>query len=500
MTLIASIALFFGTGLGLTLCFPGFEKSSLAGRAGFAYLLGVAWIGLFLYTASHFGRARLDGPLVFLAAFLPMAAGLGIAVRLLILRRWREPAVRTRRGALQTIGRWGLVFLTILISSAVLANALTHPLEDWDGRMTWAAQAAFLRDAGTVDAEILRSPRSFISHPRYPLLMPLVQVAASEAAGSDDERAVRAVYAVFFPALLLLVFEAGRRWAGSLAALLIALLLLTVPWIPFDREGGATGAYSDLPLACFFGGGLLLLLRGRPRLSDGVAAGLLLAAALLTKNEGLPESLTALALAGLGAGIALLRRRRSGRARLLATALASILVLGSLGLLVSWRSPIPNRYDESYFETFSLSSFAHNLASERPFTTIPVIASRMFSAEAWGLFWWLTPVLFLVAAPSFRRPPTTLLAVATAVPLLAAWAAYAQVTTATYYASVTWNRILLQACVPLFGLLALAVKRLLTENRDIRDIRDNRENRDEKSSLSASLIVPGVSDVPDVPS
>jgi hypothetical protein len=456
---LTAVALFLGAGLGLTLCLPGFAKIGLAGRLGFAWVLGVAWSGLFLYAASHFARARLDGPLVFLAAFLPLTAGLAAAVRLLVLRRWREPAPRTARRPLWTLGWVGLCLLAVLVSSAALASALSHPLEDWDGRMTWTAQAIFVRDAGTVDAEILKSPKSFVSHPRYPLLMPLAQIAALEAAGSDDERVVRVVYAMFFPALVLLVLEAGRRWAGPRAALLTALALLTVPWIPFDREGGATGAYSDLPLACFFGGGLLLLLRGRPRASDGVAAGLLLAAALLTKNEGLPEVLIALALAGWSAGAALLRHRRSGRSRLLATALACGLCLGALGLLVSWRSPIPNRYDESYFETFSVASFARHLVSARPFATIPVIAGRMFSTELWGLFWWLAPVLFVAAAPSFRRPPTAFLAVAVAVPLLVAWSAYAQVATAAYYASVTWNRILLQACVPLFGLLALAVRR-----------------------------------------
>jgi hypothetical protein len=458
---LIAVALFLGAGLGLTVCLPGFAKTGLAGRLAFAWVLGVAWIGLFLYTASHFARARLDGPLVFLAAFLPLAAGLAAAVRLLVLRRWREPAPRAARRPLRTIGWVGLSLLAILVSSAVLASSLTHPLEDWDGRMTWTAQAIFVRDAGTVDAEVLRSPKSFISHPRYPLLMPLAQIAALEAAGSDDERIVRAVYAMFFPALVLLVLEAGRRWAGSRAALLTALALLTIPWIPFDREGGATGAYSDLPLACFFGGGLLLLLRGRPRASDGAAAGLLLAAALLTKNEGVPEVLIALALSGWSAGAALLRHRRSGRSRLLAAALACGLCLGALGLLVSWRSSVPNRYDESYFETFSVASFARNLASARPFTTIPVIAGRMYSTELWGLFWWLAPVLFVAAPPSFRRPPTAFLAVAVAVPLLAAWSAYAQVSTAAYYASVTWNRILLQACVPLFGLLALAVRKWL---------------------------------------
>jgi hypothetical protein len=461
---LAAVALFLGTGLGLTLCLPGFAKTGLAGRLGFAYVLGVAWIGLFLYAASHFALVPLDGPLVFLAAALPLAAGLAVAVRLLVLRRWRPPAPRPARRPLWRLGWVWLSLLGVLVSSAVLGSALTHPLEDWDGRMTWTAQATFVRDAGTVDAEVLRFPKSFISHPRYPLLMPLAQIAALEAAGSDDERVVRVIYALFFPALVLLVLEAGRRWAGSRAALLTALALLTIPWIPFDPEGGATGAYSDLPLACFFGGGLLLLLRGRPRASDGLAAGLLLAAALLTKNEGLPEVLIALALAALSAGLAVLRRRRSGRSRVLATALAGGLCIAALWLLVSWRSQIPNRYDESYFETFSIASFTRNLASPRPFTTIPVIAGRMLNPRLWGGFWWLAPVLFVAAAPAFRRPPTAYLAIAAAIPLLAAWAAYAQVSAAVYYATVTWNRLLLQGCVPVFGLLALAVRRWLSWN------------------------------------
>jgi hypothetical protein len=141
--------------------------------------------------------------------------------------------------------------------------------------MTWGAQAAFLRDAGTVDAEVLRSPKAFVSHPRYPLLIPLAQVAASEAAGTEDDRVIRVIYALFFPVLVLLVLQAGRRWAGTRAALLATSAFLTVPWIPFDREGGAAGTYSDLSLACFLGGSLVLLLRGRPRASNGIAAGLL---------------------------------------------------------------------------------------------------------------------------------------------------------------------------------------------------------------------------------
>ena len=459
-----ALSLFLGPGLGLTVCLPGFAglKTGLAGRLAFAYLLGVAWIGLFLYTASHFGRVPIDGPLVFIAAFIPLTAGAAAAVRRLAKRQWREPAAQSPRRPLPALGWMGLFLLATLVSATVLANALTHPLEDWDGRMTWSAQAVFIREAGTVDAAALRSPLSFISHPRYPVLMPLVQTAVLEATGSDDEHVFRAVYAAFFPALVLLVVDAGRRWAGARAALLTAFALLTVPWIPFFREGGATGAYSDLPLACFAGGGLVLLLQGRPRASAGVAAGLLLAAAILTKNEGLPEAAAAIALAGVSAAAAALRRHsQSARARLLATSVALSLLLAAFVLLADWRSSIPNRYDESYFDNFSLSSFVHSLASTHVLSALPVIASRMLSTEAWGLFWWLAPLIFLAAAPTPRRPPTALLAVAAATPVVVAWAAYSHAQYPAYYAGVTWNRLLLQAAVPGFTLLALAVRKLL---------------------------------------
>ncbi len=458
---LVAISLFLGAGLGLTLCLPGFAKTGLARRLAFAYLLGVSWVGLFLYATSHFGRVPIDGPLVFIAAFIPLSAGAAMAVRLLVIRKSFAPRTGPPRRPMLAFGWVGLSVLATVISCAALANALTHPLEDWDGRMTWSAQAIFVREAGSVDADILRSPKSFVSHPRYPLLMPLAQVAVLEATGRDEERDFRAVYAAFFPVLVLLVIDATRRWAGARASLLTTFALLTIPWIPFDREGGATGAYSDLPLACFFGGGLLLLTQGRPRVSSAVGAGLLLAAAILTKNEGLPEAAVTLALACGSAIVALRRRSKAARARLLATAMAFSLVLVAIFLLIDWRSSIPNRYDESYFETFSLPSFVRNLASARPFSTMPVMATRMLSVEAWGLFWWLAPIVFVVAAPALRRRPTVILAIAAATPLLTSWLAYSQVQEAVYYAGVTWNRILLQASVPLFCLLALSVRRLL---------------------------------------
>jgi hypothetical protein len=137
-------------------------------------------------------------------------------------------------------------------------------------------------------------------------------------------------------------------------------------------------------------------------------------------------------------------------------------VLAALVLLASWRSAIPNRYDEAYLEALSLPSLLHGLAAGHALPALPVAAARMLSPGTWGLFWWLAPIVLLAGAPALRRPPAVLLAVCAATPLLLAWCAYSRVEAVAYYAGVTWNRMLLQASVPLFGLLALATRRLLS--------------------------------------
>ena len=171
------------------------------------------------------------------------------------------------------------------ISLAVFCEALSDPIRDWDGRMSWSAQARYVRAAGTVDAPVLRDRRWFVTHPRYPLLLPLAQVAALSSAGPARRRRRRAAYAAFFPVFLLLVHDGARRWAGRRAAALAVLAAALVPFPAFSPEGGEHG-HSGLPLACFYGAALLLLLRAPLRPSHGIAAGLLLAAAALANRKG----------------------------------------------------------------------------------------------------------------------------------------------------------------------------------------------------------------------
>ncbi|HEY6320486.1 MAG TPA: hypothetical protein VJA16_02880, partial [Thermoanaerobaculia bacterium] len=326
---LGAVALFAVPGYGLTELLPTLRRQPLARRAAYGYLLGVAAVAGGLYALSHTCGVALRPPAVWATAAVPALAGLaaGLLRRRRARRERRSealpslpplppapavppapvdpaaaaitavpaasgapaalatptapanpavPAVSAARGA-RSHGRrtaaaaWALTatrcsaLAAALICLGVFAEAATNPPRDWDGRMTWCTQARYIRAAGTVDAPVLLDARWYVSHPQYPLLLPVAQVTAQEAFGADpDSPLPRAVYAAFLPALLLVVYDATRRAAGRTAGALAALAAAATPFL-LRGEGGAESTYSDLPLACFYGAALVLLLGPRPR-------------------------------------------------------------------------------------------------------------------------------------------------------------------------------------------------------------------------------------------
>ncbi len=319
--------------------------------------------------------------------------------------------------------------------------------------MTWVAQARFLRGARTVDAPALRDASSWIIHPRYPVLLPVLQVAAQEIVDAPwDDRFVLPLYALFWPAFLLVLWDAAASRAGRAAASVAVLAAACAPFLAFESHGGAAGTYSDFPLACFWGGGLLLLTSEGAGLAEGLAAGLLLGAAVLSKNEGLPLAAVALGAATLGALAE--RRLGSGRARLLS---AAGLVLAAALLLVSWRSAIPPRYDEGQVAAFGAGALAKGAALRLPVTARACLAA-MADRTQWGLTWVLVPLGLVLGVRRLARPAAWPLAAALAGALAFYAAAYAlSAWPAAELARTTWNRFLVQMELPLFALLALAL-------------------------------------------
>ena len=446
---LAAAGLVAASGLALADLVPLLRARPILRRLGWAWLLGCAWLGGGAYAASHVLHLPLRRGILLPLALLPVAAALA--------RRYLSAA--PERSARLPLKPFEGIFLSLLfvfgafVTASLVANGLATPVSDWDGKMTWVAQARFIRGARTVDAPALRDATAWVIHPRYPVLMPVLQTAAQEIADAPwDDRFVRPLYALFWPAFLLVLFDAASARAGRLAGGAAALAAACAPYLAFSLHGGAAGTYSDLPLACFWGGGLLLLTSEGAGLGEGLAAGLLLGAAVLTKSEGLP--LAAVALAAALAWAVAGRRLAAFRVPLLAAAGA---VAAAALLLASWRSGIPPRYDEGQVAAFGLAALTKGAVTRLP-EAARACLHAMADRKEWGFTWLLVPLGFVLGARRLGRLATVPLAVSLAGSLAFYAAAYAlSVWPAEELARTTWDRFLIQMGLPLFALLALAL-------------------------------------------
>jgi 4-amino-4-deoxy-L-arabinose transferase-like glycosyltransferase len=448
---LGGVALFALPGLSLAELLAPLRRLSLARRLGYAYLLGVLAVGGFLFAASHLFGVTLRRPVISFAILLPTVLGLAAWIW---RRGWRE-SERTPPS------RWQL--LAALPIGAVLlgplTSALAAPLADWDGRMTWSPLASYMRHEGTVDVSVLGDTRWYVMHPRYPPLLPLAQVAVQEMFGAgEDEQDYRAVYFAFLVALVLIVHDGARRGARPRAATLATLCVALPPFLSYGG-GGATSGYSDLALAGFYGAALVLLLLERPRPTSGLAAGCLLAGAVLTKNEGSLLAMAALLLAAER----LLRRRRDPKAAPKALAwfaAAAAPVLAVVALLASWRAAIPNRDDEDYFAVLRLSDLVTGAFARLP-VIVPGVLRWTFRGTDWLGFWWLYLAVLLIGIYALRRPRVRRLLLAGLTPAAIAWGAYAVSTRLPDLIGETWDRFLVQGLVPLAFVFACALGRVM---------------------------------------
>jgi hypothetical protein len=485
---LGGVALFALPGLGLAELVSPLARLPLWRRLGYAFLLGVAVVAGTLFAASHLLGAPLRRPAIATACLTPIAVGIAAAV----IRRRRADR-RRRRRAPPDPGRpaWESATgpVAALLIAAVclgpLAMALSVPLGDWDGRMTWCVDAAYMRQEGTVDARVLRDAHWFMMVPRYPPLLPVAQVAIQETFGAaQDEQLFRAFYVAFLAALLLVIHHGAARAAGRAAAALATLAVALPPVVSYGL-GGATSAYSDLPLAAFYGAARVVLLTARPGLASGLAAGCLLAGSVLAKNEG--QLLAAVALLLGSARLLRWRRRPLGllpdrpgppdrlppvsrtppfpRTRNLQPlawlAAAALPALAAAVLLASWRAGIPDRFSPDYVHGLGVAALLHGLASRLP-RIVGGLLGQSWRWSDWRGLWIVVPAALIAGHRALRRPLARRLLLAGLAPAAIGLAAYsmADVDLAELIPE-TWSRFLMQALAPLAIVFACALSELL---------------------------------------
>lgn len=290
--------------------------------AGVAPAVGLALAGLAATASAMVGA---DVGLVTTA----IAAGVVVAAATVLARRrgWQPPSPVVRAGRLGRVVEAGALLALAGLSVAIVRLAAATGLDQWDGWALWGAKAHALYAGGDVWSPVFTEPEYVMQHQEYPVLLPALEALSAEALGRFDP-----VLIDVEPAVVLVAFG----WAawGMLRlvthpALAAGAALALTGSAPLAANAGAN--YADTVVASFVALGLLCLFVWLTRgVAPGgtvflVLAGLFLAAAALTKGEGL-----LFALAGLAT--ALLLARRLGRPR------RDVLVLGCgvLGVAVAW--------------------------------------------------------------------------------------------------------------------------------------------------------------------
>jgi hypothetical protein len=461
---LGGVMLFAVPGFALTGLFPGLRATPWLRRLGYGHLLGIAAVAGTLYALSALLDVPLRRPAIFGTAAVLTAAGLAGWLRARERYVHRRLPRRTRLAALV------LALAGAGVSAGLFADALAFPLRDWDGRMHWAAQARYIRFEGSVLPLAVVRGQWYINHPRYPVLLPVAQTAILEATGAgEDELFYRGLYASFFPAFLLVLYDGARRWAGWLPAGLVTAAAAGIPFLTFFVDGGAAGAYSDLPLACFYGAALVLLLRGRVFPSDGIAAGLLLGAAVLTKNEGTILAGSALLAAALVPALRWRKRpQAASRRRLLLkgarVCAAASVMLAVLAFFLYWRFQIPNRQDENYEELVTAEHLFPDALTRIPEFGRQILIQTFLTWDRWAGFWWAALLVLLAGWGVLKGRRAALswpLLLGFAAPLAVAWGAYTVHWDPAELAKVTWDRFLVQGSLPFFLLLSLALREVL---------------------------------------
>ena len=359
--------------------------------AGLAFLVGWAALGVGISLLLMGGLAA--------AVWQVLGAALALAAAGLLLGRQVSrvtlchKAYRPGPVALAAAGLLGL-YGAALLARTWLSGAATA----WDAWAVWVPKAKSIVLFGGLDL----SPGGFASfaHPYYPPLVPGMDAAAFRFMGSLDPSRLPLqgwlLFASFVAALAGLL--AGRVRPAILWPSLLALALMP----SFGQLVGSS--LADLPLAILFGvAGVcaaLWLLEGHGAYL--AVAGVVVAGAALTKNEGLPLGL-------LLAGALVLAAFVARRPRPLLPAL-----LGAAALLVAlpwklWLSAhdLPQTTEFYYRDLLDPGYLGDRL--DRLATALAEEPAHLLSPDHWLL---AVPLALLAAALVLgRRRELTLLTV-----------------------------------------------------------------------------------------
>ena len=326
--------------------------------------------------------------------------------------------------------RRAFVVLAALLLAAGYASAtflaIRQPLSLGDYQAVWGLKARAIHASGDLDSVFRVDPGGEFSHPEYPPLWPLLLAGTAKLLGRYDEL----LLTLLRP--LLLALAAALTFARTRAPLpwrILSAAVLTL--LPYFQTAAYAG-YAEALLLVVVLAALLLLERETPTPYAPWAAGLFLALAVLTKQEGAVVLLVAAVALGRGG------RRRDAA------------IVGGLGLGLG---VLPWGVYRAAHDVAGLSDFAREtFGLDKPLRALAAFGEVALLAS---LPWLAGGAILLALAPRTRRVrrPLLLGAAAFAALLLGSFA-FARVDV-RWLVAWTWDRL---ALLPVAALVPAIVE------------------------------------------
>ncbi|MGD1278341.1 MAG: glycosyltransferase family 39 protein [Tepidisphaeraceae bacterium] len=356
--------------------------------AGWVLCLGPGVTGLCLVALSILGWRPSRLAILLLAAFFAVVA--------VVVRRTRsQESAPPAPPAAAPPPKWWTALCLIAIAYGIFVVALdtlVYPTIEWDAFAIWQLKSKVLasQPLWPRPAYFSNIALSF-SHLRYPVLAPMISAGVHAMVGRIDDELEKAPFLLFYLGLGAAVYAAIQSRRGTTAALSATALLMTTP-LMLNYAGSGT---AEMALTAFYGCSIIFILRWQERqqISDLIAASLLSALMIWTKNEGY-------ALAAINVLAILLLTPHPLRRRHLLAALACALLIAALSVPWIWYAhPLP-RTDENYMDRLRVGLMLANLRR------LPLILGSLLTEairpDHWCIFWFLLPA----AAILNRRRPT----------------------------------------------------------------------------------------------
>ena len=439
--LLPQVFALVGGTLAVRFAFPAGRASWLS-ALGYGYVVGQILGAVGLYLSGTVGLG---------VRFLPAAAiQVGLCVLLAaVLRRSLHGDTRVPHAVsplrAEGVGRWlAIAFAAVvLLRVAVLGlEATAQPLYPWDAWQQWGTKARVWFETGELKRFV--SPEEWLqissgtgdvvytdANPRYPPLVPLIQVWSLGPTHTWDDSAIGLTWAVLLAALGAAMagqlFRTSGYWPLALGAAYMAVSL------PILDTHAALAGYADLPLSvvyCLAFMAAAAWVRFR-RNGDAAMAILLLAFLPLFKRPGIVWALTFLPFLMCAVIRRPLRPMLRGVLALALVGAAALIVVHMLGA-----------------HTATLGDSVESLVA------------NLFAWENWHLLWYLA--IFLLLLHRRRRWSNELSVAGTTLGLGAAFLAavfWGTDLSASIANATTLNRALLPLGPATCFFLALLIQR-----------------------------------------